>query len=175
MIYNPLRKILTFPKSDPTQIECARVINIIRNAEGQTAPKGKQYYEVEPVLDADGGEVDLTSPENEWILDVIDATAPEDLSEVTEPNVTKDEMYGMLSEEQLEIIGISNDVDTVDNNSDDIDDPTVPPECFAKAFDDNDVTCVGDENTEECYYRDECRLETPEKTKKPVRRGAKSA
>ncbi len=148
-IFEEIEKIINFPGSDPTDISGARLINIKRNATGMSPPKGMKYYEVEIVSDSDDGKIDLTSKANEWILDVIDETALEDLSVVMEPNTSKKYIEGLLSNEDKGILGITTESDDSSNSESD----SKPEECFGN-YDEDSPSC------QECYVMDDCEEKT---------------
>ena len=102
-IYQPLRAFLNDPDSDPTDFSSARLINIIRNAEGFKKPEGTtKYYDPKKVSDSEGGKVKLT--DHKWILDVIEETAPSDLRVVFKPNVSVKFLLSHLSESEKGIV-----------------------------------------------------------------------
>lgn len=152
-VFEELEKIIRFPDSDPTDITGARLINIRRNATGMKAPKGGvKYYEVEIISDADDGKIDLTSKENDWILDVISDTALEDLSIVMHPNTSKKYIEGLISDKDKKVLGI-----TIENEQSSNSENEYKPEDCIGNYDEDSPSC------QECYIIDDCKEETIKK------------
>ena len=168
-IYGSLRAFLSDPDSDPTDFNNARLINIVKNAEGMKRPEGvAKYYDPKKVSDAEGGRINLFSDKYKWIFDVISATAPEDLRIVFKPNVSKRFILSQLSESERRVVGILESEEEpqnleTPNNSEGLNEGTKSgldsPPCFGNAelFSEIDMDCVGGKDKEQCWHFEECR------------------